>query len=260
MKSRNVLTAKVAAAALAFSLAQSASVWAQDVQAEGEQPSSAPAMQTIQAEAHTSSGWTIGIDPLVSIALLAGMGGLYGALCLYGASGRMRGAWLRAAAGGVLAVTLINPEIMTEQREMLQTEVVVVVDKSASQSLDGRDKMTQEAYDRVIRQLTQIKGVNIRTIEVGHDKDGKTQDGTNLFEALNANLNDVARDRLGAVILLTDGQVHDIPADLKMLDGNVPLHVLLSGRDGGGRPPRGDRSGAALWLAGRTPDDQIPRR
>ena len=239
MKSRNALTSKVAAAALAFSLAQSASAWAQDGAPDAEQaPQTNSQIQaqtvqpaTPQAEI-SATGWSLGIDPLVPLLLLAGMGGLYGALCLYGASRKMRGAWLRVAAGSVLAVTLINPEIMTEEREMLPTEVVVVVDKSASQTLGGRDQTTKEAYEQVIRQLSQLKGVNIRTIEVDNEKDGAPRDGTNLFEALEANLNDVARDRLGAVILLTDGQVHDVPQDLQLLGKDVPLHVLLSGKAG----------------------------
>lgn len=232
MKSRNALTSKVAAAALAFSLAQSASVLAQDNAAPEPDSSRPQATQVVAANTETASTWSVGMDPLLPIALIAGMGGLYGAFCLFAASRRMRGSWLRAAAGGIMVVTLINPEIMTDEREMLPTEVIVVVDKSASQSLDGRDKTTQAAYEQVVRQLSQIKGVNIRTIEVDNEKSGTPIDGTNVFDAIESNLHDVSRDQLGAVILLTDGQIHDIPANMKLLGDGVPLHVLLSGKEG----------------------------
>ncbi len=230
MKSRNTLTSKVAAAVLAFGLAQSASVLAQENTSPELASSNPQATQVAASNAETVSDWSVGMDPLVPIAMIAGMGALYGAFCLFGASRRMRGSWLRAAAGGVMVVTLINPEIMTEEREMLPTEVIVVVDKSASQSLDGRDKTTQAAYEQVVRQLSQIKGVNIRTIEVDNEKSGTPINGTNVFDAIEANLHDVSRDQLGAVILLTDGQIHDIPADMKRLGDGVPLHVLLSGK------------------------------
>lgn len=230
---RNALVSKVAAAALAFSLAQGTAAWAQEAPAN---PASADASQTAQKSAAEKgdllSSWSVAVDPRLPIGLIAGFGSLYAAFSLLAASRRMRGSWLRATAGGVLVLTMVNPEIMHEDREKLQTEVVVVVDKSASQTIDGRDKTTQAAYDQVIRQLSQIKGVNIRTVEIDSAKDGIAADGSNLFHSLEASLSDVPRDRLGAVIMLTDGQVHDVPADLNLLGGKAPLHVLLSGKEG----------------------------
>lgn len=229
MNSRNALTSKVAAAALAFGLVQAASVSAQETAAP--LPSTNTTATTTAPQPELSASWSVAVDPLVPIALIAGMGALYAAFTLLGASRKMRGAWFRAAAGGVLAVTLINPEIVSQDRENFPTEVVIVVDKSASQTLDGRQQATDEAYAQVLRQLSGLHGVNIRTVEVAAEKNGQIAEGTDLFAALENNLHDVPRDRLGAVILLTDGQVHDIPPDLKMLGDNVPLHVLLSGRE-----------------------------
>ncbi|MBZ0226987.1 MAG: hypothetical protein K8F58_00825, partial [Bauldia sp.] len=40
------------------------------------------------------------------------------------------------------------------------------------------------------------------------------------------------RPKRGAVIMLTDGQVHDVPVNRDALGNAAPLHVLLSGRDG----------------------------
>ncbi|MGZ9097668.1 MAG: hypothetical protein ACXW30_05165 [Micavibrio sp.] len=228
MKNRNALVSKMAAAALAFSLAQGSAVWAQEApQTDSTNSASATTSQTALV-----SNWSVAVDPLIPLGMIAGLGSLYAAFCLLAASRRMRGSWLRATAGGVLVLTMVNPEILHEDREKLQTEVVVVVDKSASQTIGGRDVTTQAAYDQVIRQLSQIKGVNIRTVEIDSAKDGVPVDGSNLFNGLEASLSDVPRERLGAVIMLTDGQVHDIPADLNMLGGNTPLHVLLSGKEG----------------------------
>ena len=60
---------------------------------------------------------------------------------------------------------------------------------------------------------------------------GVAVDGTRLFDAVGAGLADVPPDRVGAVILLTDGQVHDVPADPSKVAPGAPFHALLSGRD-----------------------------
>jgi hypothetical protein len=245
MKPRNALVSKVAAAALAFGLAQGAVAWAQDNTAPQPVEPSANATTTQAAKGQLVSSWTISADPMIPIGLIAGLGLLYGAGCLIAARGKTKGAWLRAAAGGVMVVTLVNPEILTEEREVIPTEVVVVVDKSGSQKLDGRDVTTQGAYDDVIRQLARIPGTNVRTIELNEDADmnaagfsassaarpGQYQ-GTGLFRTIDEGLADVPRDRLGAVIVLTDGVVHDAPPNTNNVDGSVPMHVLLSGRAG----------------------------
>jgi hypothetical protein len=71
----------------------------------------------------------------------------------------------------------------------------------------------------------------VRTSAAGGSIGGAPVDGTNLFGPLATALADVPAERLGATIMLTDGQVHDAPANATAL-GNAPLHVLLSGHDG----------------------------
>jgi hypothetical protein len=57
-------------------------------------------------------------------------------------------------------------------------------------------------------------------------------DGTMLFGPLGAGLADVPPERLGAVVMLSDGEVHDAPATVQGLGYSAPVHVLLSGHDG----------------------------
>lgn len=179
----------------------------------------------------TVSHWEVHFNPMVPIALIAGLGLAYGGFCMVAARRRMRGSWLRAAAGGALVLTLLNPEIRAEQRDILPTEVVIVVDKTASQNLDDRATVTGSTYEALITQLNAISGLHVRVVEVDGQKDGVAQDGTQLFSTLEASMTDVPRDRLGAIIMLTDGQIHDIPPDASIFGRNVPLHVLVSGRE-----------------------------
>ena len=60
--------------------------------------------------------------------------------------------------------------------------------------------------------------------------DGEGRQGTRLFAGLREALAESDRERLGAVVALTDGQAHDAPADPAAFDSPAPLHVLLTGR------------------------------
>ena len=67
----------------------------------------------------------------------------------------------------------------------------------------------------------------MRFVEAG-EADGET-DGTRLFSALSAALADVPPDRVAGAILITDGRVHDVPAEVAALGFNAPVHALITG-------------------------------
>ena len=70
-----------------------------------------------------------------------------------------------------------------------------------------------------------IQGLDVRFVEAG-EADGET-DGTRLFAALSAALADVPPDRVAGAIMITDGRVHDIPAEVAALGFNAPVHGLI---------------------------------
>ena len=53
---------------------------------------------------------------------------------------------------------------------------------------------------------------------------------TKLFEAVDQALADVPVARRAGIILLTDGQVHDVPSRLESVKDYGPVHTLLTGR------------------------------
>ena len=67
----------------------------------------------------------------------------------------------------------------------------------------------------------------MRFVEAGQ-ADGET-DGTRLFSALSAALSDVPHDRIAGAIMVTDGRVHDVPADASALGFAAPVHALITG-------------------------------
>jgi hypothetical protein len=176
--------------------------------------------------------WSLVFSPLVSPTVLAGFAILAALVLLPGVLRRMRGAWYRLAAAAALLLALANPILLNEEREPQSTVVAVVVDKSASQRLENRAEVTDAAVAALKDRLAEFRNFDVRVIDAAGPQQGAPVDGTQLFAPLATALADVPPERVGAVIMLTDGQVHDIPADRSALPPAAPLHVLLSGRDG----------------------------
>jgi hypothetical protein len=142
--------------------------------------------------------------------------------------GRPRGALVRVAALALILLALANPSFTREEREPLTSVAAVVIDKSPSQDFGDRAKETAEAQQQLVDRLKQVKGLEVRVVEAGQ-ADGET-DGTRLFGALSSALSDVPTDRVAGAFLITDGRVHDIPANAAALGFTAPIHALITGR------------------------------
>jgi hypothetical protein len=141
---------------------------------------------------------------------------------------RTRGAVVRIAALALILLALANPSFTREEREPLSSVAAVVVDKSSSQNFGKRAGEAEQARTALVDHLKQIKGLEVRVVEAGQ-ADGET-DGTKLFGALTSALSDVPTDRVAGAFLITDGRVHDIPANAAALGFNAPVHALITGQ------------------------------
>src|SRR4030088_689417 len=142
--------------------------------------------------------------------------------------GRARGAAVRVLALALILLALANPSFTREDREPLSSVAAVVIDKSPSQSFGDRTHETAQAQQALVDRLKLVKGLEVRVVEAGQ-ADGET-DGTRLFGALSSALSDVPTDRVAGAFLITDGRVHDIPANATALGFTAPVHALVTGR------------------------------
>src|SRR4030081_3730868 len=142
--------------------------------------------------------------------------------------GRSRGAAVRVAALALILLALANPSFTREEREPLSSVAAVIVDKSPSQGFGERARETEQAREALVNSLKQIKGLEVRVVEAGQAV-GET-DGTKLFGAPSSVLSDVPTDRVAGAFLITDGRVHDIPANAAALGFQAPVHALITGR------------------------------
>src|SRR5213080_2620030 len=141
---------------------------------------------------------------------------------------RSRGAAVRVAALALILLALANPSFTREDREPLSSVAAVVIDKSPSQNFGTRNQETAKAQEALVDTLKKIKGLEVRVVDAGQ-ADGET-DGTKLFGALASALSDVPVDRVAGAFLITDGRVHDIPANAAGLGFQAPVHALITGQ------------------------------
>jgi hypothetical protein len=173
-------------------------------------------------------GFGIAFAPLVSTAVLWAAAALAVVLIALLFVVRSRGAFIRSLALAVMVLALANPSFTREDREPLSSVVAVVIDKSPSQNFGDRLKQTEAARAMLAERLGRIPGLDVRFVEAG-EADGET-DGTRLFSALSATFADVPPDRIAGAIFVTDGRVHDVPAEVAALGFAAPVHGLITGR------------------------------
>jgi uncharacterized membrane protein len=187
----------------------------------------------------SGNAFTLATAPLLPWAAIALLGAACALVLGLGILRHARGLPWRAIAFAILLAALVNPSVVEEQRAPQRDIAIVVVDESPSQRLGDRQAATAAALAALKDRFSQQRDLDLRVIGAGKPQPGAGDDGTRLFKALDHALSDVPRQRLAGVVMITDGQVHDVPAG----DGNAvaeaigaPLHALLSGR-----PDEGDR-------------------
>jgi hypothetical protein len=169
----------------------------------------------------------VAFAPLVGLQILLAAAAAVVVLSLLLLVARSRGAVVRVFGLALVVLALANPSLTREDRDPLSSIAVVVVDKSPSQNFGGRAQQTEAARAAITGRLSRIPGLEVRVVEAGQS-DGET-DGTRLFTALGAALADVPPDRIAGAIMITDGRVHDVPADASALGFAAPVHALITG-------------------------------
>ena len=140
---------------------------------------------------------------------------------------RSRGAVVRSIALALFVLALANPSFTREDRDPIPSVAAVIVDKSPSQDFGDRNAQTQATRDKLVAELRRIPGLEVRVADAAQ-ADGEN-DGTRLFSALSATLADVPPDRIAGAVMITDGRVHDVPAEVSALGFSAPLHALITG-------------------------------
>jgi hypothetical protein len=162
-------------------------------------------------------------DPLLPVWMLAVLGGLSLAVVALGIWRRGQGTLLRLGAFAVLLLWLTGPRLVQETRQSLRDIGLLVVDQSASMQVGDRSRLADLARQSMEAQAARFPDLELRTVTVPESGNA----GTPLFDSVNRALADIPRTRLAGTIAITDGQLHDVPANTP---GAAPLNLLLTGR------------------------------
>jgi hypothetical protein len=174
---------------------------------------------------------SLSFEPLFSWPVLTAAALVLLALALFGLLRRARGAWLRLAAAAALTLALANPVFLSEDRDPVKSVVALISDRSQSQSLGTRTADTDKAIAAVKEKLGRFKQFELREFDAGKGGGAEERASTRLFAALTDIFRDVPPSRIAGAILVTDGQVHDVPNDMAALGFDAPVHALITGKD-----------------------------
>ena len=169
------------------------------------------------------------LSPLIGPLAAAWLAGIVAALAVLATAlarwRGLRGAWWRGLALMLIALALAGPGLQRGTARPLSDIVLLVDDRSASQSLPGRPAATDAALARIEDQLADWPDTEIRSVTVS-DSD----DGTLLGAALSKAIAAEPANRLAGAIVISDGLSHDAPAI--PATAPAPVHFLQTGAPG----------------------------
>ncbi len=131
----------------------------------------------------------------------------------------------------LLVFLLLNIGLRQDMREPLPDKVLIVVDDTNSQKIGNRDKTAAAALADVQEKL-KARGKDVETVilRAPQKTDPRRGDSTTMFDLLSDSLMTLPLQQMAGTILITDGQVHDVPDQLGALEKLGPFHVILTGK------------------------------
>lgn len=168
------------------------------------------------------------LDPYAPIWLIAVLSALAagGAVWLGG-----RGRALRLLATVLVGLAALNPALLVEEAESQPDYVLLVADASESMSVADRAVAADAVMADLREQIAAMPDVQLIETTAVSDVDG-----TALYAAISQAVGETPGDRLAGVIVVSDGQGHDIPEALAAIDIPAPVHAVIVGD-----PDRSDR-------------------
>ncbi|HEY5211182.1 MAG TPA: hypothetical protein VIJ42_17215 [Stellaceae bacterium] len=179
------------------------------------------------------NGWNLAVAPMLPWWAVAAFAAAAVLLLAVGVWRGARGLPWRAAGLVLLLLILLDPSLVRERREPRKDVAIVVVDDSPSMNIGNRRALAASALDRLTRELKDEPDLDLRIVHAGAPNPNQplADPGTQLYHALTGALADLPRQRLAGAIMITDGEVHDMPPPAR-LGFTAPLHALIAGVPG----------------------------
>lgn len=173
----------------------------------------------------TAIAWS----PLLPWPVIGILGASGLALLVFALLRRARGVVLRGITLALLIAALLGPRLIDEQSQGQNDIAVALVDISPSQRTGDRRGQAKQALDQLTAEIADHPDLDLRIVEVpGSGADGS--EGTRMVEALEKAVASVPAGRFAGAVLISDGQVHDVPDAISEETDVGPFHLLLTGQ------------------------------
>lgn len=164
---------------------------------------------------------TLVFDPFLPLWALGAAAGVAFGIAAVSLWRNWRSGVFRTIALAALLLLLTNPLVREAEKTGLDDIALILVDKTASQSLGERSASTTRVADILKEKISDLENVETRIVSIEGDEE------TRAIEAVRGALADIPRARLGAVFIVTDGQATDASTPLTGLE--APVHVIITG-------------------------------
>tara|TARA_B100000989_G_scaffold297502_1_gene283442 strand:- start:844 stop:2838 length:1995 start_codon:yes stop_codon:yes gene_type:complete len=143
-----------------------------------------------------------------------------------------------------------QPSLKIEKRKIEKDIITFVLDKTNSQKITKRDKRVDEVYENLLTEISKFKLLDILEIQIEKEKittqlgsaeniknkklskkkiENTDPNRSNILSVLENNINQIPSKRLSAILILTDGQIHDLNKNKFFDKYDVPVYFLLVG-------------------------------
>ncbi len=168
----------------------------------------------------------IALQPLIPLSVIITLAGCTLAIAYMHWLRGLSATISRTLAALLLTAALTNPVLMQRDVSPLKDIAFLLIDNSPSQKLGQRPAQTKALSHQIRQKLGKMPGLDLKTIEVGGEA-GQTK----LFQALTRAIGKVPPERISGTIIISDGQIHDIPKSADHLAINAPLHAIITGNE-----------------------------
>lgn len=190
---------------------------------------------------------TLEFDPLLPLSWIIVSSVLVALVFLLFIVKKKRGTFFRALSFFIFLFILLNPISISETRQAEPSIIVVMVDESDSQNIGNRREQNSDALIALEQKIAEHDMLIMNMYKYRHQDNGiddtSSARQTGLYNALKQNLSNIDKSKLAAVILISDGQVHDLPYEDQLtadnvdpikdlgLPENIPVHALITGSE-----------------------------
>tara|TARA_B100000989_G_C19530020_1_gene469084 strand:+ start:3124 stop:5280 length:2157 start_codon:yes stop_codon:yes gene_type:complete len=150
----------------------------------------------------------------------------------------------------VLIIMISQPSLKIEKRKIEKDIITLVLDKTNSQKITKRDKKVDKVYEDILKEISRFHSLDILEIQIEKEKittqlgsaeniknkkipkkkiQNTKPNRSNVLSVLENNINQIPSKRLSAILILTDGQIHDLNKNKFFDKYNVPVYFLLIG-------------------------------